>query len=246
MVGINKNFRRVQALRDVDFNVNRSEVVGLLGDNGAGKSTLIKILVGLFPATSGEIYIEEEKVEFRSPHDSREMGIETVYQGLALVELMSILRNFFLGRELTRKRGPFRMLDTKTMSRVCLDSLNEIGVNIKSANDSVSLLSGGERQSISIGRAVHFGVKLLVLDEPTAALSINEADKVLDYVRQARERGLSAIFITHNVHHVYPVADRFVVLREGMKIGEFQKSDVSPEDVIHVISKGKLPDRMRA
>ena len=236
---ISKEFGKVKALRDVDFSINPQEVVGLLGDNGAGKSTLIKILVGLYPPDSGEIYFEGKKVEFSSPQDARALGIETVYQDLALVGLMSISRNFFLGRERIRKVGPFRFLDKKGMDTGCREMLIEIGIGVRSPSENVEFLSGGERQAVSIGRAMHFGAKLLILDEPTAALSIKETNKVLEYVLQARERGLSVIYITHNIHHVYPIANRFTILERGAKLGEYKKEEIAPERIIEIISKGR-------
>jgi simple sugar transport system ATP-binding protein len=239
MVNITKKFGKVQALKDVDLIVNHKEVLGLLGDNGAGKSTLIKILVGLYPPEHGEIYLEGKKVQFSSPREARAMGIETVYQGLALAKLMSISRNFFLGREPVNKIGPLKLLDKRRMDKVCKKVLSEIGITIRSPDESVSFLSGGERQSISIGRAVHFGAKLLILDEPTAALSINEAAKVLDYIRESKKRGLSVIFITHNIYHVYSVAERFTILNRGIRVGDFDKENVTPEDITKMISKGK-------
>jgi simple sugar transport system ATP-binding protein len=239
MKHISKEFGKVKALKDVDFSIGHQEVVGLLGDNGAGKSTLIKILVGLYPPESGEIYFEGNKVQFSSPQDARALGIETVYQDLALVGLMSISRNFFLGRELIRKVGPFRFLDKKGMDIACREMLIDIGIGVRSPSENVEFLSGGERQAVSIGRAMHFGAKLLILDEPTAALSIKETNKVLDYVLQARERGLSVIYITHNIHHVYPVANRFTILERGAKLGEFKKEEIAPERIIEIISKGK-------
>lgn len=238
MVNISKSFGRVQALKDVNCTVGYKEVLGLLGDNGAGKSTLIKILVGLYPPDKGEIYFEGERAQFSSPQEARARGIETVYQDLALVDLMSISRNFSLGREPTRRVGPFKFLDKRGMDEVCAKSLTEIGIAVRSPDESVSLLSGGERQSISIGRAMHFGAKLLILDEPTASLSIKETVKVLGYVREAKKRGISVIFITHNIYHVYPVADRFAILDRGIKVRDFNKKDVTPEDIIDIISKG--------
>ncbi len=235
MINISKSFGHVQALKNVDFTVGRQEVVGLLGDNGAGKSTLIKILTGIYPPDEGEIYFEGKRVQFSSPHEARAMGIETVYQDLALVELMSISRNFFLGREPTRRIGFIELLDTRMMDRVSIQALEEIGIKIRSPHEAVSVLSGGERQSISIGRAMHFGVKLLILDEPTSALSIKEARKVLHYVTEAKKRGLSVIFITHNIYHVYPVADRFTILSHGVKVGDFDKREVSPEEIAELI-----------
>lgn len=239
MKQISKGFGKVQALKEVDFSIGHQEVVGLLGDNGAGKSTLIKILVGLYPPDSGEIYFEGEKVRFSSPQNARALGIETVYQDLALVGLMSISRNFFLGRELIRRFGPIRFLDKKGMDEACQAMLMDIGIGVRSPSENVEFLSGGERQAVSIGRAIHFGAKLLILDEPTAALSIKETNKVLDYVLQARERGLSVIYITHNIHHVYPVADRFTILERGAKLGEFKKEEIAPEKIIEIISKAK-------
>jgi simple sugar transport system ATP-binding protein len=241
MVNICKSFGVIQALKNVNLSVNYNEVLGLLGDNGAGKSTLIKILVGLYPPDSGEIYFEGKKCRFSSPKEARENGIEIVYQELALVELMNIWRNFFLGRELIKKKiGPLSLLDKKKMREISFNSLKEIGVRIRAPDESVLTLSGGERQSIAIGRAIKFGVKLLILDEPTASLSIKESRKTLEYVKKAKEHGLSVIFITHNIYHVYPVADRFVILDRGVKIGEFYKKDVTPEDVIEIISKGAV------
>lgn len=239
MENISKSFGKVGAIQKVDFKVNRQEIVGLLGDNGAGKTTLIKILVGIHSPDRGVIYFDGEKVSFSSPKDARAKGIETVYQDLALVELMSILRNFFLGRELIKDGWP-RALDMKQMDGICSRVLSDIGVHVRSTGEPVSHLSGGERQSISIARAIHFGAKLLILDEPTAALSIKESNKVLDYMREVRDRGLSVIFISHNVHHVFSVADRFTILERGEKLGDFNKEEVSAEQVSRMIATGKL------
>jgi len=235
MINISKSFGHVRALRNVDFTVGRQEVVGLLGDNGAGKSTLIKILTGLYPPDSGEIYFEGRRILFSSPREARALGIETVYQDLALVELMNISRNFFLGRKPTKRIGFVDLLDVKKMDKVAEQVLSEIGIQIRSPREEVSILSGGERQSISIGRAMHFGMKLLILDEPTSSLSIKEARKVLNYVTEAKRRGLSVIFITHNIYHVYPVADRFTILSHGVKVGDFDKREVSPEEIAELI-----------
>jgi simple sugar transport system ATP-binding protein len=239
MRGISKYFGHVVALDAVDFTVRRQEVVGLLGDNGAGKSTLIKILTGLYPPDDGTIQFDGEAVNFRSPSDARELGIETVYQDLALVRLMSIERNFFLAREPLRSVGPFKLLDKARMAQVCRAALEQIGISVRSTQDEVSTLSGGERQSISIGRAVHFGVKLLILDEPTSALSVKETEKVLGYVTEAKSRGLSVIFITHNIYHVYPVADRFTILSHGGKLGDFTKAEVTPDQISRMLVTGR-------
>jgi len=236
MEKIVKRFGTITALNNVDFVVHRQEVVGLLGDNGAGKSTLIKVLTGVYPPTSGKIYIDGQPVEIRSPREARALGIETCYQDLALVPLMSISRNFFLGRELTRSLGPITWLDIPEMDRRSCKALQDIGIHIRSPREKVGRLSGGERQSIAIGRAQHFGARLLILDEPTSALSVGETHKVLTYTLNAKERGLSVIFITHNVGHVYQVADRFVIIRHGEMVGSYTRSEVSEQDIADLIT----------
>lgn len=238
MINISKNFGTVQALKNVDFDVHHREVMGLVGDNGAGKSTLIKILTGVFPPDTGEIYFEGKRVVIRSPKEARAMGIETVYQDLALIPLMSVSRNFFLGREPVACFGPFRFLDKRKMDRVVLDVLSQIGISVRSPDEPVAVLSGGERQSVAIGRALHFGAKLLILDEPTSALSVRETHKVLDYILEAKKRGLSIIFITHNIYHVYSVADRITILEHGRKVATLQKSEVTAEEVIEIVRSG--------
>ena len=244
MVDIEKNFRAVQALKKVNLEIRQGEILGLLGDNGAGKSTLIKILAGVFPPDRGEIFFEGGRVNFSSPKDARAMGIETVHQALSLVDIMSISRNFFLGREPTRRIGPIHLLDRKKMNEECEKAVTGLGVRVRSPNEFVSILSGGERQAISIGRAMHFKVKLLILDEPLAALSVRETREVLRQVEKARESGVSVIFITHNVYHVYPVAERFVMMDRGIKIGEVYKKDASPEDIIEIIATGKMSNTL--
>lgn len=236
MKNIKKSFGKVKALKGVDFSVNRAEVVGLLGDNGAGKSTLIKVLVGYYQPDEGEIYFEGKRVRFSSPREARELGIETVYQDLALVNLMPLWRNFFLGRELVRKLGPVRWLDRKKMRKIALESLADIGISVRNVDDTVAFLSGGERQAVAIARAIHFGAKLLILDEPTAALSVGETRKVLEHILEAKRRGISVIFITHNIYHVYEVADRLVILERGEKIGEYKKEHVTPQQVMDLIA----------
>jgi len=234
---LSKRFGTVQALVDVDFHVGRAEIVGLVGDNGAGKSTLIKILTGVLAPDAGELYFNGRPIRLASPKAARALGIETVYQDLALVEQMSIARNFFLGSEPTRRLGPIRLLDAATMQRDTERVLREIGITtLRSAGQDVSVLSGGERQAIAIGRTMHFGAKLIILDEPTSALSIKETAKVLDYIGQAKRRGLSVIFITHNLYHVYPVSDRIVVLDHGRKVGDFARDAVSIDDLVSLIT----------
>jgi simple sugar transport system ATP-binding protein len=234
MVNISKRFGRVQALKNVDFDVGYNEIVGLVGDNGAGKSTLINILSGMFPPSEGEIYFEGKKVCFSSPKEARLAGIETVYQQAALVDLMNISRNFFLGMEPVKRFG---ILDRKKMNEDCSKVLKEIGIRIRTPDEVVSVLSGGERQSITIGRALYFKAKLLLLDEPTAALSVKESKHVLERVKDLKKRGVSVVLIAHNIYHVYEVADKFVVLNHGIKTDTFYKKNVTPKRIMDAIVK---------
>lgn len=236
MENITKKFGTICALKDVNFGVEKGEVRALLGDNGAGKSTLIKVLMGIHQPTEGQIYFEGHPVNIHSPKEAREIGIEAVYQDLALVNLMSITRNFFLGREIVKNLGPFRFMDLRKMATICRTSLHDIGIEIRSANERVGSLSGGERQSIAIGRGVYFGAKVLILDEPTSALSVAETRKVLSYIENARERQLATIFITHNVHHVYMVADSYTIIRQGRNVGTYRKGELSEEDIADLIT----------
>lgn len=236
MKNIKKSFGRVQALKGVDFHVSRNEIVGLLGDNGAGKSTLIKILVGYYQPDEGEIYFEGNKVNFKSPWQSRYLGIETVYQDLALVNLMPLWRNFFLGREMVKRIGPFSWIERRKMRKIVVDAMNDVGISVRNPDETVAFMSGGERQAIAIARAIHFGAKLLILDEPTAALSVGETRKVLEHIEEAKKRGISVIFITHNIYHVYEVADRFVLLERGEKIGDYLRKDVTPQYIMDIIA----------
>jgi len=240
MVNIEKKFRAVHALNKVNMEIQSAEILGLLGDNGAGKSTLIKILSGVFPPDGGEIFFEGRRVNFSNPQDARALGIETVHQALSLVDIMSISRNFFLGREPTKKIGFLHLLDRKKMNEECKKAVTNLGVRVRSTDEFVSILSGGERQAISIGRAMYFKVKLLILDEPLNALSVRETREVLKQVERAKESGVSVIFITHNVYHVYPIAERFVMLDKGIKLGEVNKKDASAEEIIEIIASGRM------
>jgi simple sugar transport system ATP-binding protein len=244
MENITRRFGLIAALRDVYFAVARGEVVGLLGDNGAGKSTLIKVLTGIHPPNAGQIYFEGHQVNISSPKVARALGIETVYQDLALVNLMSISRNFFLGREPVRRRGLINVLDTENMNQRTIDALGEIGIEIRRPDEEVLRMSGGERQSIAIGRAAHFGQKLLILDEPTSALSVGETRKVLNYTQEAKKAGMGVIFITHNIGHVYQVADRFTIISHGHKVGDFLKGEVNQEEISNMIMGGPIPERL--
>jgi simple sugar transport system ATP-binding protein len=233
-----KYFGSVVALEDVSIDLKAGEVHALLGDNGAGKSTLIKILSGVHQPDKGRYLVEGQEVHFTSPRDALARGIATVYQDLAMIPLMSISRNFFLGAEPTTGWGPFRHFDVETADRVSREELLRMGINVRDTAQAVGTLSGGERQSVAIARAVYFGARVLILDEPTAALGVKEAAVVLRYIAQARARNLGVIFITHNVHHAYPVADRFTILNRGTSYGTFPKKDVTREEVVQMMAGG--------
>lgn len=234
---IAKRFGHVEALTDVSFQVERGRVLALLGDNGAGKSTIIKILSGVYQPDQGEIRWEGQPARLTSPHDAYELGIATVFQDLAMVDEINIYRNMFLGREreVLRGRWPFRWIDRTKARAEAEKAIAAVGIRIRSADERVDQLSGGQRQSIAIARAVHFSAKLLILDEPTSALSIRQQEQVLETIDAVRRRGLGVIFISHNIHHVMPVADRIVVLRHGQTIADLDRSEVSPEEISALI-----------
>jgi len=234
MVNIGKWFGKVHALEGIDFQVRCSEVVGLVGDNGAGKSTLIKVLSGYHLADKGEIYFEGKKVNITSSLHARKLGIETVYQEQALAPNLSISRNIFMGREPVRSLG---FMNKKSMDRESMEALESIGLHLRSPDALITMLSGGERQGVAIARALHFKAKLVILDEPTIALSVREAQQVLEFIKQLKREGISVIFITHNLYHVFPSADRFVVLTRGEKIADIQKKDTSIDDLFELIVK---------
>jgi simple sugar transport system ATP-binding protein len=219
MEAVTKYYGRVRALEDVTFTVREREIVGLLGDNGAGKSTLIKVLSGAVPVTSGTIRLRGREVRIASTTDAIRLGIETIYQDSALVTQLSIARNLFLGREPTR--GPFGALDQGLMNRVAAELLRKVGIS-KSipATTPIGSLSGGERQAVAIARAMHFDSELIILDEPTNNLGVAETQGVLNFVRGARDSGHSCIFIAHNIHHVFQVVDRIVVMRRGRVVAD--------------------------
>ncbi len=226
MVGIAKSYGPVTALAGVDFSVRENEIVGLLGDNGAGKSTLIKILSGTVTATTGEIYMRGKKVQIRNTTDAIALGIETIHQDSALVTQLSIARNVFLGREPIKGPAIFNRMDQRAMNAVAGTLLKRIGITKDiPATTPVSYLSGGERQAVSIARALHFDSDLIVLDEPTNNLGVEETQGVLRFMRGARDSGHSLIFIAHNIHHVFQVVDRIVVLRRGKVVA----NDVDPK-----------------
>ena len=237
---VKKSFGRVEALKGVSFEVYPGEVVGLLGDNGAGKSTLIKLIMGVYRPDSGKIIFRGKEVHFLSPSDARALGIEAVPQGGAVVQFMDITRNFFLGRECQRRIfGPFKMLDIKKMEEEAARLVADVGVRVRSPRERVSVLSGGERQAVSIGRVLYFQSSLVLLDEPTLNLSVKETDKLLKSVRGLKERGVGVIFVTHNVYHVYPIADKFLILNRGEMLGVYRKENATAEEIIDMIRTGK-------
>ncbi len=241
---ITKYFGGVIALNGVSMTLFPGEVMCLLGDNGAGKSTLIKVLSGVHQPDEGEYRVEGQPVHFTSPRDALEHGIATVYQDLAMIPLMSITRNFFLGSEPTKGRGPFRRFDIHSARAIVRDELHKIGIDIRDPDQPVGTLSGGERQSVAIARAVYFGAKVLILDEPTSALGVKQAATVLRYVAQSRARGIAVILITHNPHHAYPIGDRFTILKRGRTLGTYVKADLPRDEMIHMMSGGEELDRL--
>ena len=242
MEHIDKFFGRVQALDDVNFHVARQEIVGLCGDNGAGKSTLIKVLSGALRATTGDIHVRGQKVEMRSTTDAISQGIETIYQDSALVTQLSIARNLFLGREPIKGPRFFNRMDTGLMEKVAGELLRRVGIGKAiPASTPISSLSGGERQAVAIARAMHFDSDLIILDEPTNNLGVAETHGVLRFVRNARDSGHSCIFIAHNIHHVFQVVDRIVVMRRGKIVADdIHPAETSVAEVEDVIT-GDLP-----
>ncbi|MGP4023306.1 ATP-binding cassette domain-containing protein [Actinomadura sp. 3N407] len=233
--GVGKNYGNVIALRDVSLETSAGEVTCVLGDNGAGKSTLIKVVAGLHRHDTGTYEVQGEQVAFSSPRDALDRGIATVYQDLAVVPLMPVWRNFFLGSE---KRKGFGRMDVESMRSTTHGEMAAMGIDLRDVNQPIGTLSGGERQCVAIARAVYFGAKALVLDEPTAALGVKQAGVVLRYIVQARERGLAVIFITHNPHHAYPVGDRFLILNRGQSLGYHTKDEITREELTALMAGG--------
>jgi len=230
-----KRFGGVLALDGLDFHLGAGEVVGLLGDNGAGKSTLIKMMSGIVPPDSGQVFVDGAEVQVRSRRDSQKIGIETIYQDTALVDSMSIVRNIFMGRELVGKRG---FLDHRRMREVAIDVLRT-SVHISGIDDpdkEVGALSGGQKQAVAIARAVYFKRRILLLDEPTSALSVRETENLLGYIKRLRDEGVSSVLVTHNLYHAYQVCDRFVVMSHGRKVFDVAKADTSIDELTrHVV-----------
>ncbi|MEE9277457.1 MAG: ATP-binding cassette domain-containing protein [Dehalococcoidia bacterium] len=244
---ISKFFGHVIALKDVSMDLQAGEVMGVLGDNGSGKSTLIKVLSGVYqPDEGGFVLCGGERVRFHSPREARARGIATVHQDLGMLPLMSIWRNFFLGAEPTIGWGPFKMLDVKKASRIAREEMLKMGIDVRDTTQAVGTLSGGERQSVAISRAIYFGARVLILDEPTSALGVKQAGTVLRYILQARNRGLGVIFITHNPNHAYPVCDRFTILNRGRSMGTFTKAELPRERLVQMMAGGEELEELTA
>ena len=235
---IGKRYGNIIALSDVSTSVRAGEVTCVLGDNGAGKSTFIKILAGAHEHSDGQLLIDGDPTTLSSPRAALELGIATVYQDLAVVPLMPVWRNFFLGSEITKGFGPFKKLDVDEMKRITKDELAAMGIDLRDVEQPIGTLSGGERQCVAIARAVYFGARVLILDEPTAALGVKQSGVVLKYIAKARDRGLGVVFITHNPHHAYPVGDRFMLLRRGKSMGDFPKAEMTLEELTSMMAGG--------
>jgi simple sugar transport system ATP-binding protein len=236
---VSKYFGNVVALRGVSAHVDAGEVLCTLGDNGAGKSTLIKIVSGVHAPDEGRVLIDGQPIALHSPREARARGIATVYQDLALIPLMPIWRNFFLGAEPTKGPPPLRYFDARGARKQVRQYLREMGIDVRDPDQPVGTLSGGERQALAIARAVFFGARVLILDEPTSALGVKQAGIVLRYIVHARERGVGVIFITHNPHHAYPVGDRFVILNRGQSLGTFAKGELDQQDLVRLMAGGQ-------
>lgn len=239
-----KYYGNIIALQGVTTQVNAGEVTCVLGDNGAGKSTFIKTLAGVHQHDEGEIRLDGVPVRFKSPREALDAGIATVYQDLAMVPLMSVWRNFFLGSEPTIGVWPFRRIDIKKAKRIAKEEMAKMGIDIRDTDQAVGTLSGGERQSVAIARAVYFGAKVLILDEPTSALGVKQSGVVLKYIISARDRGLGVIFITHNPHHAFPVGDRFMILNRGKSMGNFAKEDLPRDELVQMMAGGAELDAL--
>lgn len=235
---VTKFYGNIKALQGVSLVVHPGEITCVLGDNGAGKSTLIKIIAGLHQHDAGNFAIEGEQIRLSSPREALDRGIATVYQDLAVVPLMPVWRNFFLGSEPTKGRGPLRRLDVRTMRETTRSELARMGIDLRDVDQPIGTLSGGERQCVAIARAVYFGAKVLVLDEPTAALGVKQSGVVLKYVAAARDAGLGVVLITHNPHHAYLVGDRFILLKRGTMAGSHTKSEIALDELTRQMAGG--------
>ena len=239
MRNIEKHFGSVIALAGVSLAVNAGEVMCLLGDNGAGKSTFIKTMAGVHEPSKGEMLVDGKPVHFSGPREALDAGIATVYQDLAVIPLMSITRNFFMGREPTKGFGPFRHIDFKYCDGIAREEMKKIGIDVRDPGQAVGTLSGGERQCVAISRAVYFGAKVLILDEPTSALGVRQTSMVLKYVNMVRNKGLGVVFISHNVRHAMAVGDKFNVLNRGKTLDTAKKGEITPEELQNLMAGGQ-------
>ncbi|NVK31401.1 MAG: sugar ABC transporter ATP-binding protein [Gammaproteobacteria bacterium] len=239
MRNIEKHFGNVIALAGVSFDVHPGECHCLLGDNGAGKSTFIKTMSGVHQPSAGEMVVQGKTVTFESPRDAMAAGIATVYQDLAMIPLMSVTRNFWMGREPTKGSGLFKRLDIEMANETTMAEMRKMGINLRGPDQAVGTLSGGERQTVAIARAVYFGAKVLILDEPTSALGVRQTSNVLATVDKVRKEGIGVVFITHNVRHAMAVGDRFTVLNRGRTLGTAKKGEINPEELQELMAGGQ-------
>ncbi|MEV5675928.1 MULTISPECIES: ATP-binding cassette domain-containing protein [unclassified Streptomyces] len=244
LADVAKFYGNIKALEHVSLVVHAGEITCVLGDNGAGKSTLIKIIAGLHRHDAGTFLIDGEETALANPRDALDRGIATVYQDLAVVPLMPVWRNFFLGSEPTIGSGPFKRLDVRRMRETTRSELLRMGIDLRDVDQPIGTLSGGERQCVAIARAVYFGAKVLVLDEPTAALGVKQSGVVLKYVAAARDAGLGVVLITHNPHHAYLVGDRFVLLKRGAMSGSHTKDDITLDELTRQMAGGSELDEL--
>jgi simple sugar transport system ATP-binding protein len=247
LAGVSKQFSGIIAIRDVNLAVYPAEVTCLLGDNGAGKSTLIKIMCGVHQPSAGEIRVDGHRVVLSSPRAAQGFGIGTVHQDDGNLPLMSVSRNFFLGREPVKGWGPARRIDRKAATEITMREIAALGITrVTNADQLVGALSGGERQALAISRALYFGARLLILDEPTSALGVREARVVLRMIQQAKSRGAAVVFITHNAHHAMSVGDRFTVLIQGEVAEQFRRGERSKEEVLNLMAGGRELESLQA
>lgn len=239
MENIKKHFGNVIALNGVTFDVQPGECHCLLGDNGAGKSTFIKTMSGVHKPTDGTITFEGKPMSFGSPRDAMEAGIATVFQDLAMIPLMSVTRNFFMGREPAKGRGPFKRFDLDAANRITMEEMRKMGINLRAPDQAVGTLSGGERQTVAIARAVYFGAKVLILDEPTSALGVRQTSNVLATIARVRSQGVGVVFISHNVRHALAVGDRFTVLNRGQTLGTAKKGEIDASQLQDLMAGGQ-------
>ncbi|HKS45957.1 MAG TPA: ATP-binding cassette domain-containing protein [Amycolatopsis sp.] len=245
LIDVGKNYGNISALQGVSVAVREAEVTCVLGDNGAGKSTLIKIISGLHDYEEGSYLVDGAQVRFTSPREALDRGIATVYQDLAVVPLMPVWRNFFLGSEPTNGVWPFRRLDIDKMRETTDSELRKMGIVLPDVDQPIGSLSGGQRQCVAIARAIYFGARVLILDEPTAALGVKQSGVVLKYIAAARDAGLGVIFITHNPHHAFMVGDHFVVLRQGEVELNAKRDELTLDDLTHHMAGGAELDTLR-